>query len=44
MAHVQVLLCQVGDEAYEVTLPTTFAREFAEWLPHAAAEFGCAVD
>ncbi len=44
IAQVQAILYRpAGDHGFDVIVPATFARSFAEFLRNAAAEFGCTV-
>lgn len=46
IAHIPVLVHQapsVGDEAFEIYVPSGYARSFLDWLVVAAEEFGCEI-
>jgi heterotetrameric sarcosine oxidase gamma subunit len=43
IAQVSVILHRSGDTRFELFVPATFARSFADLVCHAAAEFGCTV-
>lgn len=46
IAHIPVLVHQppsINDEAFEIYVPSGYARSFLEWLKGAAHEFGCEI-
>jgi sarcosine oxidase subunit gamma len=46
IAHVPVLVHQppsINDEAFEIYVPSGYARSFLDWLKGAATEFGCEI-
>lgn len=46
IAHIPVLVHQppsINDEAFEIYVPSGYARSFLDWLKDAANEFGCEI-
>jgi methylglutamate dehydrogenase subunit D len=40
MHHVPVFLCRIDEDAYDIFMPRSFARDLVHWLADAALEFG----
>jgi sarcosine oxidase subunit gamma len=44
LGHLSVVIECVGADAFEVTVTRSYGRDLAQWLRHAAAEFGYRID